>query len=188
MKTILTRSTSLSEEMEEKLNYQIKVESTSSQYYLACASWLHKEGFEGAAKFMYGHADEERMHMIKLFGYVNDSGGHALSPEIKGIKNEFESLREILDYALDHELKVSKSINSIVDFCFEMKDFATLQFMQWYVQEQREEEQLFRRVIEIYDIIGEEGQGLWLIDNELAKLASGESTGPIGLGDLEAGA
>lgn len=170
MKAIVTKTTSLTPEMEARLNEQVAMESASSQYYLACASWLHKEGYEGASAFMYDHANEERMHMMKLITYINDSGGHALAPEISGIKNNFDSLKEILDYALEHEIAVSHSINNIVDFCFEIKDFATLQFMQWYVQEQREEEQISRRAIEIYDIIGDSGQGLWMIDKEIGKL------------------
>ena len=172
MKTIVTKTTSLSEAMEAKLNEQIAMESASSQYYLACASWLHKEGYEGGAAFMYQHANEERMHMMKLINYVNDSGGHALAPEITGIKNHFASLREILDYALEHEIEVTHSINKIVDFCFEIKDFATLQFMQWYVEEQREEEQICRRALEIYDIIGDTDHGLWMIDKEIGKLTA----------------
>jgi len=177
MKTIVTKTTSLSKGMEARLNEQVSMESASSQYYLACASWLHKEGYEGAAAFMYDHANEERMHMMKLITYINDSGGHALAPEISGIKNEFDSLREILDYALEHEIKVSLSINNIVDFCFELKDFATLQFMQWYVEEQREEEQVCRRALEIYDIIGDSGQGLWMIDKEIGKLVNQAAKG-----------
>ena len=172
MKTIVTKTTSLSKEMEARLNEQVSMESASSQYYLACASWLHKEGYEGGAAFMYQHADEERMHMMRLINYINDSGGHALAPEIHGIKNEFGSLKEILDYALEHEIQVSHSINDIVDFCFEIKDFATLQFMQWYVQEQREEEQICRRALEVYEIIGDAGQGLWMIDKEIGKLTA----------------
>ncbi|MGB0525741.1 MAG: ferritin [Flammeovirgaceae bacterium] len=171
MKSIVTKTTSLTSEMEARLNEQVSMESASSQYYLACASWLHKEGYEGAAAFMYQHANEERMHMMKLITYINDSGGHALAPEITGIRNHFSSLKEILDYALEHEIEVSHSINNIVDFCFEIKDFATLQFMQWYVQEQREEEQICRRAIEIYEIIGDDAQGLWMIDKEIGKLA-----------------
>lgn len=170
MKSIVTKTTSLSPEMEARLNEQVAMESASSQYYLACASWLHKEGYEGGAAFMYQHANEERMHMMRLINYINDSGGHALAPEITGIRNSFISLKEILDYALEHEIEVTRSINTIVDFCFEIKDFATLQFMQWYVQEQREEEQICRRALEIYEIIGDSGQGLWMIDNEVGKL------------------
>ena len=71
---------------------------------------------------------------------------------------------------LDHELAVTKSINHIVDSCFQIKDFATFNFLQWYVMEQREEETLARRAVEIFDLIGEEGVGLWMIDQEIGKL------------------
>jgi ferritin len=108
--------------------------------------------------------------MLKLFRYVNAAGGHALQPEISGIKHAFKSLREVFETVLDHELEVTKSISSIVDSCFQIKDFATFNFLQWYVMEQREEETLARRAVEIFDLIGEEGVGLWMIDQEVGKL------------------
>ncbi|MCB0506193.1 MAG: ferritin, partial [Cyclobacteriaceae bacterium] len=73
---------------------------------------------------------------------------------------------------LEHEIRVTQSINEIVDHCFTIKDFATFQFLQWYVTEQREEETLARRALELFDIIGEDGVGLWTIDQELGKLES----------------
>ena len=187
-KSILTKKTSLSEDMCERLNKQVAMEGAASQQYLACASWCHKEGYEGAANFMYRHSDEERMHMLKLINYINDSGSHALSPAIKHVTNDFNSLREMFDFTLEHELKVSRSINDIVDACFAEKDFASFQFMQWYVQEQREEEQLCRRILELFDLIGEEGQGLWLIDQEIVKFNEAEALGADAIGEGEAGA
>jgi ferritin len=71
---------------------------------------------------------------------------------------------------LNHELDVTRSINSIVDHCFQSKDFATFNFLQWYVMEQREEETIARRAVELFDLIGEEGVGLWMIDQEIGKL------------------
>lgn len=176
-KPTLTKATSLSEEVTALLNKQIAMESLASQQYLASASWCHKEGYEGAANFMYNHSEEERMHMMKLVNYVNDSGGHALAPDMTDIRNDFESLHELFDYALEKELKVSESINEIVGECFERRDFTTFQFMQWYVEEQREEEQVCRRILELFDLIGTEGQGLWLIDQEIAKMDEGEEGG-----------
>jgi ferritin len=108
--------------------------------------------------------------MLKLFGYVNAAGGHALQPEITKIKHKFKSLREVFEDVLQHELGVTKSINRIVDHCFQIKDFATFNFLQWFVMEQREEETLARRAVEIFDLIGEEGVGLWMIDQEIGKL------------------
>jgi ferritin len=182
-KPILTKKTSLSDDMCDLLNKQIAMESQASHQYLACASWCHREGYEGASAFMYRHSDEERMHMLKLVNYVNDAGGHALAPEVKQPVNEFKSLRELFDFTLEHELKVSRAINNIVDACFKEKDFASFQFMQWYVQEQREEEQICRRILELFDIIGEEGQGLWLIDREIAKFNDAVSAEGAGAGE-----
>jgi ferritin len=112
--------------------------------------------------------------MLKLFRYINEAGGHALQPEISDIQHRFISLREVFEQMLEHEIRVTHSIHKIVDYCLETKDYSTFNFMQWYVTEQREEEQLARRALEIFDIIGEEGVGLWTIDQEIGKLAVSE--------------
>lgn len=152
------------------LNKQIVMEGKSSAAYLSMASWCETKGYDTSAQFLYKHSEEERMHMLKLFHYVNAAGGHAVQPEISGIKHSYKTLREVFNEVLSHELEVTKSINNIVDHCFKIKDFATFNFLQWYVTEQREEETLARRAVEIFDIIGEEGVGLWMIDQEIGKL------------------
>ncbi|MDH5399270.1 MAG: ferritin [Cyclobacteriaceae bacterium] len=167
---IITKSRSLTEETEALINKQIILEGESSAYYLSMASWCDKQGFSTSAEFLYKHSDEERMHMLKLFRYVNEAGGHALQPEITGVKHHFENLREVFELILDHEIEVTKSINNLVDHCFSIKDFATFNFLQWFVSEQREEETLARRAVELFDMIGEEGIGLWTIDQEIGKL------------------
>lgn len=166
----ITPKRSLTKETEDLLNKQIVMEGKSSAAYLSMASWCETQGYDTSAQFLYKHSEEERMHMLKLFQYVNAAGGHALQPEISGIKHSFKSLREVFVEVLDHELEVTKSINDIVDHCFQIKDFATFNFLQWYVMEQREEETLARRAVELFDLIGEEGVGLWMIDQEIGKL------------------
>lgn len=167
---IVTPKRSLTTETEQLLNKQIIMEGKSSAAYLSMASWCETQGYETSAQFLYKHSEEERMHMLKLFGYINAAGGHAMQAEISGIKHSFKSLREVFNEVLDHELEVTKSINNIVDHCFQIKDFATFNFLQWYVMEQREEETLARRAVELFDLIGEEGVGLWMIDQEIGKL------------------
>ncbi|HYG18190.1 MAG TPA: ferritin [Ohtaekwangia sp.] len=166
----ITPKRSLTKETEDLLNKQIIMEGKSSAAYLSMASWCETRGYDISADFLYKHSEEERMHMLKLFRYINAAGGHALQPEVTGIKQEFKSLREVFELVLNHELEVTKSIHSIVDHCFQIKDFATFNFLQWYVMEQREEETLARRAVEIFNIIGEEGVGLWMIDQEIGKL------------------
>jgi ferritin len=165
-----TSKRSLTEETEKLLNKQIVMEGKSSAAYLSMASWCETEGYDISAQFLYKHSEEERMHMLKLFQYINAAGGHAMQPEISGIKHSFKSLREVFEDVLDHELDVTKSIHLIVDHCFQIKDYATFNFLQWYVMEQREEETLARRAVELFDLIGEEGVGLWTIDQEIGKL------------------
>ncbi|HEY9047278.1 MAG TPA: ferritin [Ohtaekwangia sp.] len=165
-----TPARSITPEIEALLNNQIVMEGKSSAAYLSMASWCDTQGFEISAEFLYKHSEEERRHMLKLFRYVNAAGGHSLQPEISGIKHSFASLREVFETVLHHEIEVTKSINNIVDQCLQIKDFATFNFLQWYVNEQREEETLARRAVEIFDIIGEEGVGLWMIDQEVGKL------------------
>lgn len=166
----VTSKRSLTPETEQLLNKQIVMEGKSSAAYLSMASWCETQGYDTSAQFLYKHSEEERMHMLKLFRYVNAAGGHALQPEISGIKHSFKNLREVFEEVLNHELDVTKSINQIVDHCFQIKDFATFNFLQWYVMEQREEETLARRAVELFDLIGQEGVGLWMIDQEIGKL------------------
>ena len=182
-KQLVTTSRSLTEETEEKLNKQIDMEGKSSAYYLSMASWCETMGYSNSSQFLYRHAEEERQHMLKIFGYINDAGGHALQPEVTGIRHKFNNLREVFQLILEHEVEVTQSINNIVDHCFQIKDFTTFNFLQWFVNEQREEEMLARRAVELFDIIGEDGVGLWTIDQEIGNLDNfATGTGPDNVG------
>ncbi len=185
-KQMITPKRSLTTETESMLNEQILMEGKSSAYYLSMASWCDTEGYVNSAQFLYKHSEEERQHMLKLFGYINDAGGHALQPEITDIRHTFNSLKEVFELILAHEIEVTKSINKIVDHCFGIKDFTTFNFLQWYVTEQREEETLARRAVELFDIIGEDGIGLWTIDQEIGKLENfAEESGPETSPDMQ---
>lgn len=167
---MITSKRSLTELTEKKLNEQIVMEGKSSAYYLSMASWCETKGYENSAKFLYDHSEEERGHMLKLFSYINEAGGHALQPATNEIQHKFTSLRQVFELILEHEIQVTKSIHELVDHCLSSKDYTTFNFLQWFVTEQREEETIARRALEIFDIIGEEGMGLWHIDIELGKL------------------
>ncbi|MCG8339885.1 MAG: ferritin [Cytophagales bacterium] len=171
MKKIITLKRSLTEETESLLNQQITMEGISSAHYLAMASWCDRKGYDHSAKFLYHHSEEERTHMLKLVHYINDVGGHALQPKITPVKQQFNTLRAIFDSVLTQEINVTKSIYDLADHCLSIKDFGTFNFLQWFITEQREEEMIARRALELFDIIGEEGMGLYMIDQEIGKLA-----------------
>lgn len=163
----------LSSKIQSALNKQIELEASSSQYYLAMASWAEIQGFNGVSKFLYTHSDEERLHMLKLVQFINERGGKALIPALKQPPTTFKSVNEIFELILKHELQVTKEINSLVDSCLKEKDYTTHNFMQWYVSEQIEEETLARRILDKLKLIGGDKGGLYLFDRDLEGLSTG---------------
>ncbi|MBO6211532.1 ferritin [Algoriella xinjiangensis] len=153
------------------LNKQIKLEGDSSQLYLAMASWAEVKGLEGTANFLYAHADEERMHMLKLIKFINERGGKAFVPQIEEPKQDFSTLKDVFTAILNHECFVSDSINDIVGLTLEQKDYATHNFMQWYVSEQIEEEKLARNVLDKLEMIGSDKGGLYLFDRDIVTIS-----------------
>ena len=153
------------------LNKQIKLEGDSSQLYLAMASWAEVKGLEGTANFLYAHADEERMHMLKLIKFINERGGKAFVPQIEEPKQDFSTLKDVFTAILNHECFVSDSINDIVGLTLEQKDYATHNFMQWYVSEQIEEEKWARNVLDKLEMIGSDKGGLYLFDRDIVTIS-----------------
>jgi ferritin len=157
----------LSKKIETALNGQIAIEASSSQAYLAMASWAENQGLSGTAAFLYRHSDEERMHMLKLIKFVNERGGRAVVPALKQPSTAFKSITDIFRSLLEHETHVTATINQVVDTCLKEKDYTTHNFMQWYVSEQIEEEALARTLIDKLNLIGNDKGGLYLFDRDL---------------------
>jgi ferritin len=164
----------ISSKIDSALNRQIDLEGYSSMYYLAMGSWCEVKGYQGVAQFLYHHSDEERMHMLKLFRYINDRGGHAIVPPFAAPQKDFKSIREIFEIVHSHEVKVSNEINALVELCIQEKDYTTHNFLQWYVTEQIEEESLARQIIDKLNLIGEDKGGMYLFDRDLATMTGQE--------------
>jgi ferritin len=153
--------------VETALNDQILKEASSSQYYLAMASWAENNGLNGTSKFMYTHSDEERFHMLKLVKFVNERGGKAVIPAISQPPTEFDNLKSVFELLLKHEISVTESINNLVDICLQEKDYTTHNFVQWYVSEQLEEEALARTILDKLKLIGDDNGGMYMFDRDL---------------------
>ncbi len=173
MKDLLRLRTSLSEEIELLLNEQIKTEAYSSAVYLSMASYCNRNGFDSSAGYLENQSNEERGHMLKIFKYINDLGGRAISPEVINIPQEFDSFRGVFEMSLQQEIKVTSQLNRLADQCMRSKDYTTFEFVQWFLKEQVEEEYTARRVLELFDVIGEEGTGRWQIDKNIPKISYG---------------
>ncbi len=153
--------------VQSAINDQIKKEEYSSRLYLAMAIWCEIKGYPGAAKFLYDHADEERMHMLKLVHYVNDRGGKAQLVEIEQPTSEFESLLDVFEKVMDHEKFITESINQLYEIALSEKDYTTSNFLQWYITEQLEEENLFNTILDKIKLVGNDKAGMFHIDKEL---------------------
>lgn len=164
----------LSEIIQSALNEQIKVEAESSQIYLAMASWAEVKGFEGIAAFMYAQSDEERAHMLKLVKYVNQRGGHAVVSALEEPRLDYTSFRTLFKQLYEHEVKVSECINILVDIALSEKDYATHNFLQWYVSEQIEEEATARTILDKINLIGDDKGGLYLFDNDMKNFSASQ--------------
>lgn len=173
----------LSKKLEKLLNEQIEVESNTSYAYLAMASWCEVNGMEGAASFFYKQSDEERIHMLKLFRYINEKGGVAHTPVNKKPKMDYKSILEVVKAFYEHEKAVSQAVNKLVYMANEDKDYTTLNFLQWYVAEQHEEETLARTLLDKIKLIGLEANGLFLIDNEIGKYATAKKQTSVNMGN-----
>ncbi|MFV7233884.1 MULTISPECIES: ferritin [Flavobacterium] len=166
----------LSKNIEHALNNQIRIEAESSQTYLSMASWAETHGLEGISKFMYAQSDEERTHMLKLVKYINERGGHARVSELKAPKTSYETFKEMFEELYKHEIFVSDSINELVHISFSEKDYATHNFLQWYVAEQIEEEAQAKLILDKINLIGDDKGGLYLFDRDIQQLTLNSAT------------
>lgn len=162
----------LSSKVSVALNKQIELEASSSQYYLAMASWAETQGLNGISSFLYGHADEERMHMLKLIKFVNERGGHGVVPALKQPPVTFKSVKVVFEEILKHEIKVTNEINNLVEITLKEKDYTTHNFLQWYVSEQIEEESLARQIVDKLKLIGDDKGGLYFFDRDMGAMAA----------------
>lgn len=162
----------LSKKIEKELNLQIVLEASSSQTYLAMASWAERQGFVGTTNFLYRHSDEERLHMLKLIRYVNDREGKAVVPALGKPEEEYESVTSMFKAVLDHERGVTQKINKLVSLCLEEKDYTTHNFLQWYVSEQIEEESLVKMILDKLKLIGGDKGGMYLFDNDIERMST----------------
>lgn len=169
----------LSKKIQDALNEQVRIEGESSQVYLAMASWSEiQPGIDNVTSFFYRQSDEEREHMLKLIHFINERGGFAVVPAYDQPPLTFPSLQHAFKQLLEHEIFVSNSINNLVDIALQEKDYATVNFLQWYVAEQIEEEALARTINDKLELVGDDKGGLYLFDRDILNVSVGNNTNP----------
>lgn len=158
----------LSEKLLTKLNEQITHEFYSAHYYLAMAAYFMKEDFDGFANFFIVQAEEERFHAMKFFNFISDQGEEAIVTGFKDPKRDFKSAEDIFSLALEHEQLVSSLINDLMSLAQEEKHYPSISFLQWFIDEQVEEEAGMAKLLSKIKRVGDKGHGILMLDKELA--------------------
>jgi ferritin len=162
----------LTKEQLEKLNAQIHSEANVSRLYLSVSHWASSKGLSGVSAFFKAQHESEEEHMHKLESYILATGGRVKVNALETPPAEFDSVLSVLKMALDKEIEVSNNINELVHFFLESRNYSTFNFLQWFVAEQHEEENLFRGLIEKAELLSSEQNGGFWLDKELGELAS----------------
>jgi len=158
----------LTERMVKALNKQINREIYSAYLYLSMSAYSTFKGLKGFANWFMVQYQEEMTHVMKIYDYINDQGSKVKLMAVKQPPTEFGSPLEMFEKTLEHEKFVTKCINDLVNIAIEEKDHATKIFLQWFVTEQIEEEANDNDIIAKLKLVGKEGNGLFMIDKELA--------------------
>jgi len=158
----------LSKKIEKLLNVQVEKEGYSSNLYLAMASWAENEGYKGISEWLYAQSEEERMHMLKFISYINEKDGKAVIPGFEKPAFKVKNAKELFDAVLKHENFITDSINEIVALTIQEKDFSTYNWVQWFVNEQVEEESNVKTILDKLKLAGE--SHLYLFDRDIMSL------------------
>ncbi|MFQ5743033.1 MAG: ferritin [Acidobacteriota bacterium] len=157
-----------SDSIVNELNAQLGRELLASNQYLAMAAYLDARSLSELAGFYYRQAEEERRHAMKFLHYLLETGATPVVPETPKPKADFSSVEEVASTALDREQEITRCIHSLVDMALQAKDHTTNHFLQWFVEEQLEEEATAGRLLDVI----QQSENLWLVEQYVHRQQS----------------
>jgi ferritin len=162
----------LGQKMQDAMNEQIKNELYSAYLYLSMAAYFETENLQGFAHWMRAQAQEEQEHALKFFDFINERGGRVTLHAIDQPPAGFDSPLNVFEETLSHEQKVTSLIHDLYALALEENDYASQVFLQWFVNEQVEEEANATEILEQLKMLGGKGQGLLMLDHALGQRGS----------------
>lgn len=154
--------------MQDALNEQINAELYSAYLYLSMSAYFEDAGLAGFANWMRIQFEEEQAHAMKFFDYLTERGGRVILTPIEGVETEFTGTISVFEEVLKHERLVTSKINSLMDLAIDERDHASKSFLQWFIDEQVEEESTVEEILSNLKIINAEGQGLLMMNKDFA--------------------
>jgi nonheme iron-containing ferritin len=166
----------LKKKIEEALNAQINAEMWSAYLYLSMAAYCHAEGQPGMGKWFEVQFKEEQDHAKILFNYVISRSGKVALRPIEAVPTEWESILNVFESSLRYEQTITESINKLFALTSEENDYATQSMLKWFIDEQVEEEETVKTIIDNLKMIKDNGYGIYMIDKELGSRAYKEAS------------
>ena len=161
----------LDKKIEEAINGQINAEIYSSYLYYSMSAYFDSVSLSGFAHWMRAQALEEMTHAHKFFGYINNRGGRVVLSAIEAPQLEWDSPTAVAEHVYNHEVHVSGLINKLMDLALSVSDHATVNFLQWFIAEQVEEEASADEVVQKLKLVDKKEGGLFMLDQEMGKRA-----------------
>ncbi|MBP7087881.1 MAG: ferritin [Candidatus Omnitrophica bacterium] len=157
----------MDKKLEKELNQQLNKELYSAYLYLAMAAYFEAENLSGFSHWMQIQAKEETSHAMKFFSYLNERGLRVILEAIDKPPVQFSSAEDVFKKSLQHEQKVTASINNLYTIAQKVEDNATKVFLQWFINEQVEEEKSVTEILSKLKYIDEQPAGILMLDKEL---------------------
>jgi len=161
----------LDEKMQTALNKQMNAELYSSYLYLSMSAYFQSISLPGFANWLRIQAQEELVHAMKFYDFINERGGRVMLQPVEGPPTEWSSPLDVFENTYKHEQKVTGLINDLVNLAVKEGDHATNIFLQWFVTEQVEEESSADEVVQKLKLMGDAKGGLFMLDREMAQRA-----------------
>ena len=158
----------LNSKVEKALNEQVNAEFFSAYLYLAMVAYFQDKNLPGFANWMTVQNQEETFHAMKFFNYISERGGRVVLDAIEKPQFDWKSPLDAMEAAQKHEAYITERINNLVNIATEEKDHATKSFLNWFVDEQVEEEDNVNNVVQKLRLLGNDGGGMFMMDRDLA--------------------
>ncbi len=159
----------LSKKIEKALNNQINAEFYSAYLYLSMSAYLQDISLTGFANWMRAQYEEEEFHALKMYDYLLERSGQVKLETVKAPPYRWKNIIDVFETVLKHEQEVTRSINELMTLAIKEHDHATANFLQWFVDEQVEEESTVSDILAQLKLVGGKGSGLFMLDREAAQ-------------------
>jgi len=159
----------IKEKIQGAINKQLNAELYSSYLYLSMAAYFESINLKGFANWMRIQAQEELMHAMKFYDYINERGGRVTLTPIDGPPTQWDSPLAVFEHVYQHEQKVTSLINNLVNIAIAESDHASNNFLQWFVAEQVEEESSADEIVQKLKLVADDRSGLFMLDQELGQ-------------------